>query len=171
MTFQCLAGRHLCVGDLWSDGQEKYICMKLGAWSCMGAFFSIQIGCGAEKFGSQTPWSKNWCLDQELVFHSYTKTWELLCNFHISLQFSYQFAIFISVCNCHILVYSSYMDICNCHMSLQFSYQYAIFISVCNSHVTTPALIVLTWLCMDQLLCHYELELINSTSAMVLCGR
>ena len=33
------------------------------------------------------------------------KTWELLCNFHISLQFSYQFAIFISVFNSHFLVY------------------------------------------------------------------
>ncbi len=59
---------------------------------------------------------------------------------HISLQFLYQFAIFISVCNSCVLVYSSYMDICNFHMSLQFSYEFAIFISVCNSHVTTPAL-------------------------------
>jgi hypothetical protein len=37
----------------------------------MGAFFSIQIGCGVKNFGSQTPWSKNWCLVQELVFNSY----------------------------------------------------------------------------------------------------
>ncbi len=50
------------------------------------------------------------------------------------------FAIFIAVCNSHLLVYSSYMDVCNFHMSLQFSYEFAIFISVCNSHVTTPAL-------------------------------
>jgi hypothetical protein len=65
---------------------------------------------------------------------------ELLCNSHISLQFSYQFAIFISVCNSHILVYSSYVVVCTFHMSLQFSYEFAIFISVCNSHVMTPAL-------------------------------
>ncbi len=61
-------------------------------------------------------------------------------NVRVALQFSYQFAIFISVCNSHVLVYSSYVDVCNFHMSLQFSYEFAIFISVCNSHVTTPAL-------------------------------
>jgi hypothetical protein len=33
----------------------------------------------------------------------------MLCNSHISLQFSYQFAIFTSVCNSHFLVYSSYL--------------------------------------------------------------
>jgi hypothetical protein len=50
---------------------EKNIRMKLGAWSFMGAFFSTQIGCGVVKnFGSQTPWSKIWCLVQELVFNS-----------------------------------------------------------------------------------------------------
>ncbi len=57
----------------------------------------------------------------------------LVCNFHISLQFSYQFAILT-------FRYSSYEDVCNFHMSLQFSYEFAIFISVCNSHVTTLAL-------------------------------
>jgi hypothetical protein len=46
------------MSDLWSDGQEKYIHMKLEAWSFMGAFFSILIGCGVKNFGSQTPWSK-----------------------------------------------------------------------------------------------------------------
>ncbi len=65
----------------------------------------------------------------------------LLCNFHISLQFSYQFAILISVCNSHVLLYSSYVKVCNFHMTLQFSYQFAILVSVCNSHGTTPALI------------------------------
>ncbi len=43
------------MSDLWSDGQEKYIRMKFGAWSFMGAFFSIQIGCGVKNFGLQTP--------------------------------------------------------------------------------------------------------------------
>ena len=61
------------------------------------------------------------------------------CNFHISLQFSYQFAILMSVYNSHVLTYGSYVDICNFHISLRFSYQFAIFISVCNSHVTTPS--------------------------------
>ncbi len=92
------------------------------------------------------------------------KTLELLCNSHISLQFSYQFAIFISVCNYHVLVYSSYMDICNFYMSLQFLYEFVIFRSVCNSHVMTPAL---TYVALHGF-CHYDLELINSTSATVL---
>jgi hypothetical protein len=61
-------------------------------------------------------------------------------NVRIALQFSYQFAIFISVCNSHISVFNAYVDVCNFHMSLQFSYEFAIFISVCNSHVTTSAL-------------------------------
>ncbi len=60
-----------------------------------------------------------------------------VCNFHFSLQFSYQFAILTFQC-------ISYMDVCNFHMSLQFSYEFAIFISVCNSHVTTPALTYIT---------------------------
>ncbi len=51
----------------------------------------------------------------------------LLCNYHISLQFSYQFAI---------LIFG--VEFLRGH--LQFSYQIAIFIWVCNSHVTTPAL-------------------------------
>jgi hypothetical protein len=58
------------MSDLWSDGQEKYICMKLGFWSFMGAFYSIQMGCRVKNFGLQTPWFKNWCLVQELVFNS-----------------------------------------------------------------------------------------------------
>jgi hypothetical protein len=64
----------------------------------------------------------------------------LLCNFYISLHFSYQFATLISVCNSHVLMYSSYVEVCNFHVTLQFSYDFAIFISVCNSHGTTPAL-------------------------------
>ncbi len=64
----------------------------------------------------------------------------LLCDFHISLQFSYQFAMLISVCNSHVLMYSSYVEVCNFHITWQFSYQFAILISVCNSHGTTPAL-------------------------------
>jgi hypothetical protein len=90
-------------------------------------------------------------------------------NVRIALQFSYQFAIFISVCNSHVSVYSSYVEVCNFHMSLQFSYEFAIFISVCNSHITTYSSTYLhgfAWI-----LCHYDLELIKSTSATVLHGR
>ncbi len=88
--------------------------------------------------------------------------WTIHQNVRIALQFSYlsyQFAIFISVCNSHVSVYSSYVEVCNFHMSLQFSYEFAIFISVCNSHVTTPALNLygFAWI-----LCHYDLELIKS---------
>jgi hypothetical protein len=61
-------------------------------------------------------------------------------NVRIALQFSYQFAIFTSICNSHVSVYSYYVDICNFHMSLQFSHEFAIFISVCNSHIMTPTL-------------------------------
>ncbi len=87
-------------------------------------------------------------------------------NVRIALQFSYQFAIFISVCNSHISVYSSYVDVCNFHMSLQFSYELAIFISVCNSHVTTPAV---TYVALDGFYAtRYDLELINFTSVTVL---
>jgi hypothetical protein len=87
-------------------------------------------------------------------------------NMRIALQFSYQFAIFISVCfvsvcNSHISVYSSYVDICNFHMSLQFLYQFAILTSWLQH--------LLTWLCIDSI--YYDLDLIDSTSAMVLCGR
>ena len=80
-------------------------------------------------------------------------------NLRIALQFSYWFAIFISVCNSHFLVYGSYVDVCNFHMGLQFSYEFAIFISVCNSHVTTGGL--LTYTASYRFPCSYELELIT----------
>ena len=80
-------------------------------------------------------------------------------NVRIALQFSYQFAIFISVCNSHFLVYGSDMDVCNFHMGLQFSNDFAIFISVCNSHVTTPSL--LTYTASYGFPCNNELELIT----------
>jgi hypothetical protein len=57
---------------------------------------------------------------------------------------------------------------------LQFLYWFAIFISVCNFHISlqfschdssTSYVCGFTWIT-----CHYELELINSTSATVLCG-
>ncbi len=61
-------------------------------------------------------------------------------NVRIALQFSYQFAIFISVCNFHISLQFSRFSVQFLRGHLQFSYEFAIFISVCNSHVMTPAL-------------------------------
>ena len=61
--------------------------------------------------------------------------WELLCNFHISLQFSYQFAIFISVaiftlcCMVPMWKFEIFIWVCNFHINLQFSYQFAILTS------------------------------------------
>ena len=56
-------------------------------------------------------------------------------QFCICLQFSYQFAMFISVCNSHLLVYGSYADVCNFYMCLQFSYEFAIL--SCNNSSTS----------------------------------
>ncbi len=70
-----------------------------------------------------------------------------VCNFHISLRFSYQFAILTFQCIVPTWTFAIFIWVCNFYMSLQFSYQFAIFISVCNSHVTTLALTSL--LCMD----------------------
>ncbi len=56
-----------------------------------------------------------------------------VCNFHISLRYSYQFAILTFLCIVP-------MDICSFYISLQFSYEFAVYILVCNSHVTTPTL-------------------------------
>jgi hypothetical protein len=68
-------------------------------------------------------------------------------NVSIALQVSYQFAIFMSVCNFHMSLQFSRFDVqflCG-HLQfsyecMQFSYEFATFLSVCNSHVTTPAL-------------------------------
>jgi hypothetical protein len=75
-------------------------------------------------------------------------------NVRIALQFSYQFAIFISVCNFHIsLQFSCFgveflrgrlkfsYEFAIFHMSLQFSYQFAILMSRLQH--------LLTLLCMD----------------------
>ncbi len=76
-------------------------------------------------------------------------------SMRIALQFSYQFAIFISVCNSHVSVYSSYVDICNFHMSLHFSYEFAIFISF--AILMSQLQHLLTWLCMDSMSLWLEL--------------
>jgi hypothetical protein len=77
-------------------------------------------------------------------------------NVRIALQFSYQFEIFISVCNfsyqfailtfqCIVptWTFAIFIWVCNFHMSLQFSYQFAILMSQLQH--------LLTWLCMDSM--------------------
>ena len=67
-----------------------------------------------------------------------------VCNFHISLQCSYQFAILTCWCMVPTLTFAIFICVCNFHMSLQFS------------HVTTPAL--LTYTASYGFPCSYELE-------------
>ncbi len=52
-----------------------------------------------------------------------------VCNFHISLQFSYQSAILAFRCIVPTWTFAIFIWVCNFHMSLQFSYQFAIFMS------------------------------------------
>ena len=52
-----------------------------------------------------------------------------VCNFHISLQFSYQFAILTFWCMVPTWTFAIFIWVCNFHMSLQFSYQFAILTS------------------------------------------
>ena len=52
----------------------------------------------------------------------------LVCNFHISLQFSYQFAILTFWYSSYV-TFAIFIWVCNFHMSLQFSYQFAILTS------------------------------------------
>jgi hypothetical protein len=80
-------------------------------------------------------------------------------NVRIALQFSYQFAIFISVCNFHISLQFSRFGVWFLCGRLQLSYGFAIFISVCNSHVTTPEF--LSCAASNGFPCNYQLELIT----------
>jgi hypothetical protein len=57
----------------------------------------------------------------------------LVCNFHISLQFSYQFAILTFWCMVPTWTFAIFIWVCNFHMSLQFSYQFAILTSNCRT--------------------------------------
>ncbi len=50
-------------------------------------------------------------------------------NFHISLQFSFQFAILTFWCIVPMWTFAIVMWVCNFHISLQFSYQFAILTS------------------------------------------
>ncbi len=66
-----------------------------------------------------------------------------VCNFHISLQFSYQFAILAFQCTVPTWTFAIFIWVCNFHMSLQFSYHFTI--------LTSQLQHLLTWLCMDSM--------------------
>ncbi len=74
-------------------------------------------------------------------------------NVRIALQFSYQFAIFISVFNFCISLQFSRFGVQFLCGHLQFSYEFAIFISVCNFHISLQFShhnsSTFIWLCMD----------------------
>jgi hypothetical protein len=53
----------------------------------------------------------------------------LACNFHISMQFSNQFAILTFWCMIPTWTFAIFIWVCNFHMSLQFSYQFPILTS------------------------------------------
>ena len=92
-----------------------------------------------EKFFSRTSF-QSCCVSNIKISNVYVGT--IHQNVRIALQFSYQFAIFISVCNFHISLQFSLFGVWFLRGRLQFSYGFAIFISVCNSHVTMPALLM-----------------------------
>ncbi len=85
-----------------------------------------------------------------------------VCNFHISLQFSYQFAILTFWCIVPTWTFAIFIWVCNFHMTLQFSFQFAIL---------TSWLQHLTYMAFLWILCHYDPKLIKSMSATVLHGR
>ncbi len=64
-----------------------------------------------------------------------------VCNFHISLQFSYRFAILTFRCIVPTWTFAIFIWVCNFHMSLQVSYQFAILMSQLQH--------LLSLLCMD----------------------
>jgi hypothetical protein len=91
-----------------------------------------------EKFFSRTSFQSR-CVSHVKITKVHVGT--IHQNVRVALQFSYQFAIlisvcnFTSVCNTHLFVYSSYVALAiftwvyNFNMSLQFSYEFAILTS------------------------------------------
>jgi hypothetical protein len=79
----------------------------------------------------------------------------LLCNYHISLRFSHQFAILTFWSRVPTWTFAIFISDCNFHIILQFS-----------CHESNTYLYSFEWF-----LCHYDLDLLNSTSAKVHCGR
>ncbi len=76
-----------------------------------------------------------------------------VCNFHISLQFSCQFAILMFWCIVLTWAFAIFIWVCNFHLSLQFSYQFAILMSRLQH--------LLTWLCIDSMLLWYWTHLLH----------
>ena len=66
-----------------------------------------------------------------------------VCNFHISLQLSHQFAILTFRCIVPTWTFAIFIWVCNFHLSLQFSYQFAILMSRLQH--------LLALLCMDSM--------------------
>ncbi len=66
-----------------------------------------------------------------------------VCNFHINLQFSYQFAILTFRCIVPTWTFAIFIWVCNFHMSLKFSNHFAI--------LTSQLQHLLTWLCTDSM--------------------
>ena len=85
----------------------------------------------------------------------------LVCNFHISLQFSHQFAILIFWCMVPMCTFAIIIWVCNYHMcfhiSLQFSCHDSISPYVRGFKLQMDSMSLWIW--------------INSMSATVLCGR
>ncbi len=81
---------------------------------------------------------RNYTLKHENRFAILTS----VCNFHISLQFSYQFAILTFQRIVPMWMFAIFIWVCNFHMSLQFSYQFGILMSQLQH--------LLTWFCMDS---------------------
>ncbi len=68
-----------------------------------------------------------------------------VCNFHISLQFSYQFAILTFRCIVPTWTFAIFIWVCNFHMSLQFSYQFVILMSRLQHLLTRLCMYSMVW--------------------------
>jgi hypothetical protein len=86
-----------------------------------------------EKFFSRTSFQSR-CVSHMKIANVHVGT--IHWNMRIALQLSYQFAIFISVCNFHISLQFSPFGVLFLRGRLQFSYWFAIFIWVCNFHIS-----------------------------------
>jgi hypothetical protein len=91
-------------------------------------------------------WCRNYTTKHENCFAILIS----VCNFHISLQFPYQFAILTFWHIVPTWKFAIFAWVCNFHMSLQFSYQFAIL-----THDSSTYLHGFAWI-----LHHYDLELI-----------
>jgi hypothetical protein len=81
---------------------------------------------------------RNYTMKRENCFAILISVWK----FHLSLQFSYQFAILTFWCIVPTWTLAIFTWVCNFHISLQTIYQFAILTSRLQQ--------LLTWLCMDS---------------------